>query len=158
MFKHHWDPSRCRIWKYPDRGAAGRFRIFRNQPTVGKYFQIAPTNPRAVPNWRRELAKYKRFLQPFTVVLLLIQKSTWLLWFGQSWFWVVFVMRCCPIFLDFLLLLKISLTHFLLIPDIRHGRYFGRYFPGIGFVCASFVCKIAWNRWEKKWDSIKFIF
>ncbi len=40
----------------------------------------------------------------------------WLLWFGQSWFWVVYVMRCCPIFLDFLLVLTITLTHFSLIP------------------------------------------
>ena len=30
--------------------------------------------------------------------------------------WVVFVMRCCPIFLDFLLVLTIILTRFSLIP------------------------------------------
>ena len=66
---------------------------------------------------------------------------TWLLWFGQSWFWVVFVMRCRPIFLDFLLVLTITLTLFFTYP--RRGRYCGRYVAcprGIGFVCASWFC------------------
>ena len=35
-----------------------------------------------------------------------------------SWFSVVFVMRCCPIFLDFLLVPMITLMHFSLIGDI----------------------------------------
>ena len=43
------------------------------------------------------------------------------LWFGQSWFWVVFVMRGYVIFLDFL---NAFFT------DPRRGRYCGRYAPG----------------------------
>ncbi len=58
-------------------------------------------------------------------------------------YWVVFVMRCCPIFLDFLLVPTITLARFSLISVM--GDIAVDMSQGIVFVCASFVCYIARN-------------
>ena len=66
--------------------------------------------------WKRLTASARSTRWQWTGIFWYRILVTWLLWFGQSWFWVVFVMRCCPIFLDFLLVPTVTLTRFSLIP------------------------------------------